>query len=134
MNQFIVYDEILVWDLLKECSALVDPNMSNLQHATSTIEGTPSYIWNRVHVPTGKDTSQRRRRLNPNEDFVVDLTTHVQNNFGKVEHLDVLAITYAKHLTKYWQALVDCDYIGECIVLVHFGMQWTSLWLQLTMR
>ena len=101
MNQFIVYDEILVWDLLKEYSALVDPNMSNLQHATSTIESTLSYIWNRVHVPTREDTSQGRRRLNPNEDFVVDLTTHVQNNFGKVEHLDVLADTYAKHLTEY---------------------------------
>ena len=78
INQFIGYDEILVWDLLKECGALVDPNMSNLQRAASTIEGTPSYIRNRVHVPIGEGTSQGCRRLNLNEDSIVDLTT--ENN------------------------------------------------------
>ena len=54
--------------------------------------------------------------MNSNEDFVVDLTTHVINNSVQVEHLDVLAGTYAKRLIEYQQALLDCDYIGECIV------------------
>ena len=48
-----------------------------------------------------QQVNQGCHHLNPNEDSIVDLTTHVENNSIQVEHLDVLADTYAKHLTEY---------------------------------
>ena len=68
-------------------------------------------------MPTSEGTNQRHCCLNPNEESIVDLTSHVENDFVQVEHLDVLAETYAKRLIEYQQTLLDCDYIREYMVL-----------------